>query len=132
MELLSDGSHIGLLIMAAFSYLAPEFIQEGRLCWLRTPLYIVQNGKKKDYYFNDNEFNAVRNKVTGTVTRAKGIGELSADIARESMFDIKHQRLDILDYSEEGIILLNELMGVDVEPRTKFVFSKIDFGTLRE
>ena len=29
----SDGYHIGLLIMAALQYLAPEFIREGRLCW---------------------------------------------------------------------------------------------------
>ena len=30
----SDGRHIGLLIMAALAYLAPDFIKEGRLCWL--------------------------------------------------------------------------------------------------
>jgi DNA gyrase/topoisomerase IV subunit B len=42
----ADGSHIGLLVMAALRYLAPEFLNEGRLCWLRTPLYIVKNGKK--------------------------------------------------------------------------------------
>ena len=41
----SDGYHIGLLIMAALTYLAPDFIKEGRLCWLRSPLYIVENGK---------------------------------------------------------------------------------------
>lgn len=118
--------------MAAFSYLAPEFIQEGRLCWLRTPLYIVQNSKKRNYFFNDEEFNKVRSKISGEITRAKGIGELSADIARESMFNPEFQRLDTLDYSDEGIILLNELMGVNVEPRTKFVFNKIDFSELRE
>ena len=39
----SDGYHIGLLIMAALAYLAPGFIKEGRLCWLRSPLYIVNN-----------------------------------------------------------------------------------------
>lgn len=128
----SDGAHIGLLIMAAFSYLAPEFIQEGRLCWLRTPLYIVENGKQRNYYYNDEEFNKVRGSVRGEITRAKGLGELSADVARESMFNPKYQRFDTLDYSPEGHKLLNELMGADVEPRTDFVFSKIDFSTLRE
>lgn len=68
----SDGSHIGLLIMAALQYLAPEFIKEGRLCWLRSPLYIVNNRGKEEYYFTDEDFNKVRNKIKGEVTRAKG------------------------------------------------------------
>lgn len=68
----SDGGHIGLLIMAALAYLAPEFIKEGRLCWLRSPLYIVDNKGKETYYFTDEEFNKVRKTIKGTVTRAKG------------------------------------------------------------
>ena len=56
----SDGRHIGLLIMAALRYLAPEFLNEKRLCWLRSPLYIVKNGKNESYYFTDEEFNKVR------------------------------------------------------------------------
>lgn len=43
----SDGYHIGLLLMAALQYLAPQFIEEGRLGWLRSPLYIVKNGKPR-------------------------------------------------------------------------------------
>lgn len=68
----SDGGHISLLIMAALQYLASEFIKEGRLYWLRSPLYIVENGKKRSYYFNDEEFNKVRKTIKGEVTRAKG------------------------------------------------------------
>ena len=41
----SDGFHIGLLIMAAIYKLAPEFLLENRLCWLRSPLYIEKIGK---------------------------------------------------------------------------------------
>ena len=59
----SDGAHIGLLIMAALAYLAPQFIREGRLCWLRSPLYIVDNKGKESYYFTDEEFNAVRKTI---------------------------------------------------------------------
>lgn len=68
----SDGYHIGLLIMAALAYLAPDFIKEGRLCWLRSPLYIVNNKGKETYYFTDEEFNRDRAKIKGEVTRAKG------------------------------------------------------------
>lgn len=126
------GYHIGLLIMAALRYLAPQFLEEGRLCWLRSPLYIVKNGKKESYYFTDEEFNAVRGKIKGEVQRCKGLGALSPEQARLSMFTEEFQRMDILIPDPNAIILLEELMGVDVEPRREFVFNKIDFSEVRE
>lgn len=128
----SDGSHIGLLIMAALEYLAPEFVREGRLCWLRSPLYIVDNKGKESYYFTDEEFNKVRSKVKGEVTRAKGLGELPAETAHASMFTDEYQRMDVLEYDEKAIDLLYDLMGVNVEPRKNFVMTKIDFSQIRE
>lgn len=128
----SDGSHIGLLIMAALHYLAPKFIEEGRLCWLRSPLYIVKNGKKESYYFTDEEFNAVRGKVKGEVQRNKGLGALSPEQAHISMFTNEYQRLDVLEWSPDAIQLLEQLMGEDVEPRRQFVFNEIDFSSVRE
>lgn len=128
----SDGSHIGLLIMAALHYLAPKFIEEGRLCWLRSPLYIVKNGKKESYYFTDEEFNAVRGKVKGEVQRNKGLGALSPEQAHISMFTDEYQRMDVLEWSPDAINLLEQLMGEDVEPRRQFVFNEIDFSSVRE
>ena len=128
----SDGAHIGLLIMAALRYLAPQFIEEGRLCWLHSPLYIVKNGKNESYYFSDEEFNAVRGKIKGEVTRAKGLGALSEKQARASMFTDEFQRMEALIPDPDSIILLEELMGKDVVPRREFVFNKIDFSEVRE
>ena len=128
----SDGSHIGLLIMAALHYLAPKFIEEGRLCWLRSPLYIIKNGKKESYYFTDEEFNAVRGKVKGEVQRNKGLGALSPEQAHISMFTDEYQRMDVLEWSPDAIQLLEQLMGEDVEPRRQFVFNEIDFSEVRE
>lgn len=128
----SDGYHIGLLIMAALHYLAPEFLLEKRLCWLRSPLYIVKNGKNESYYFTDEEFNKVRNKVKGEVQRAKGLGALSVEQARRSMFTNEFQRLDVLEPDVESLYLLEQLMGIDVEPRRKFIFEHIDFSNVRE
>lgn len=125
----SDGYHIGLLIMAALRYLAPQFLEEGRLCWLRSPLYIVKNGKSESYYFTDEEFNKA--KVKGEVTRAKGLGALSETQARNSMFS-ENQRMDVLEPTEEAIYLLEDLMGKDVEPRTEFIFKNVDFSEIRE
>lgn len=128
----SDGAHIALLIMSALQYLAPEFIQEKRLCWLRSPLYIVDNKGKETYYYTDEEFDKAKNKVKGEVTRAKGLGELPAETAKISMFSKEYQRLDILEPNSKAVNLLYDLMGEDVEPRRDFIFNNVDFSKVRE
>ena len=128
----SDGYHIGLLIMAALAHLAPEFIKEGRLCWLRSPLYIVTNGKTESYCFTDEEFNAVKGKIKGEVQRNKGLGSLEPEQAKKSMFDPACQRMDVMEYSEDAMNLLYDLMGEDVEPRREFIMSNVDFSEIRE
>lgn len=128
---MSDGYHIGLLIMAALRYLAPKFLEEGRLCWLRSPLYIVKNGKLESYYFSDEEFEQARGKRGATITRAKGLGALSEEQARNSMFG-ESQRMDIIEPTPEAIALLEDLMGVDVEPRREFIFENVDFSEVKE
>ena len=128
----SDGYHIGLLIMAALSYLAPDFIKEGRLCWLRAPLYIVENGKTESYYFTDEEFDAVRASIRGAVKRCKGLGTMEPEQARRSMFTPEHQRLEVMEYSDEAMTLLYDLMGEDVEPRKAFIMNHVDFSKITE
>ena len=118
--------------MAALAHLAPEFIKEGRLCWLRSPLYIVTNGKTESYYFTDEEFNAAKSKIKGEVQRNKGLGSLEAEQAKKSMFDPTYQRMDIMEYSEEAMNLLYDLMGEDVEPRREFLMTQVDFSEIRE
>lgn len=125
----SDGYHIGLLIMAALHYLAPEFLEEGRLCWLRSPLYIAKTGKTEHYYFTDEEFNKAKTK--GQVTRAKGLGALSQTQAKNSMFG-DNQRMDILNATSESLRLLESLMGKEVQPRTDFIFKNVDFSQIKE
>jgi DNA gyrase subunit B len=126
----SDGYSIGLLIMCALYKVAPQFIEEGRLCWLRSPLYIVKKGKEEKYYFTDEEFN----KATkgGIVQRNKGLGSLSPSQARNSMFSKEYQRMDVLKPDEQSLPLLLELMGKDSAPKKKFIFENVDFSEIRE
>ena len=118
--------------MAALAHLAPEFIKEGRLCWLRSPLYIVINGKTESYYFTDEEFNAAKGKIKGEVQRNKGLGSLEPEQAKKSMFDPTYQRLDVMEYSEDAMNLLYDLMGEDVEPRREFIMQNVDFSKIAE
>ena len=130
----SDGYHIGLLIIAALIYLAPEFIKEGRLCWLRAPLHIETYKGKENYYFTDEELAEAKrkNKIKGHLSRNKGLGEMDAETARISMFTPEYQRLEVLEYTPEAFDLLYQLMGEDVDPRKEFIMNNIDFSEIRE
>lgn len=118
--------------MAALRYLAPKFLEEGRLCWLRSPLYIVKNGKLETYYFSDEEFEKAKKSIRGDIQRNKGLGALSEEQARRSMFSDEFQRMDRLEVDDTAIQFLEELMGVEVIHRKEFVFNEIDFSSVRE
>ena len=128
----SDGFSIGLLIMCALYKIAPEFIEEGRLYWMRSPLYIVKNKGKEEYYYTDEEFNSVRNKIKGEVQRNKGLGSMSPEQAHNSMFVEEFQRFEQLIPDEDSYSLLYSLMGEDSQPKRDFIFSNIDFSIIRE
>lgn len=126
----ADGFSIGLLLMCALYKIAPQFIEEGRLCWMRSPLYIVKHNKKEYYYYNDEEYN--KRTVDGETVRAKGLGSLSADQARQSMFSDEFQRLEKLIPDENSYIILSQLMGKDSAPKKDFIYANIDFSTIKE
>lgn len=116
--------------MAAIYKLAPQFLMEHRLCWLRSPLYIEKVGKKENYYFTDEEIKDI--KITGELQRNKGLGSLSAQQAKDSMFDLKNQRMDVLIPDEESLTLLSQLMGEDNSYRKAFIFDTVDFSEIHE
>ena len=120
-----DGSHIGLLLMAMLQVLAPQFLKENRLFWLRAPTCKVETKTKTYYYYNEEEF---RNHPKGNITFFKGLGQMTDEDLKSSMFNKEWQHLEPITYSEEGIQTLLELMSEDVEPRKEFVFNNIDFS----
>ena len=64
-----DGAHIALLVTALIYSLCPEFVVDGRLCWLKAPLYKVEYAGKTNYYFTENELPV---NCKGDITRHKG------------------------------------------------------------
>lgn len=129
----SDGFHIGLLIASALEHFCPKFIRENRLCWLRSPLYIVKGKDKEQYYFTDQEMNAARpNLPAGVeVQRCKGLGSLSASQARNSMFGA-NQHMDVLIPTDKTKNKLVTLMGSNADGRKDFIFNNIDFSEVKE
>ena len=120
-----DGGHIGLLIMAMLDVLCPELIKENRLYWLKAPICKVATKNKNYYYYNEDE---LKGHPNGEITYYKGLGQMSDQDLKESMFSSEWQRLEPITYSDIGMQVLEELMGKDIEPRKEFVFNNIDFS----
>lgn len=129
----SDGYNIGMLVMSAIQHFFPQMIEEKRLCWLRSPLYIVKHGKTEDYYFTDQELDNAKasGKISGVIQRNKGLGSLSAQQASDSMFGAD-QHMDVMDADNEAIQLLINLMGTNITFRKDYIFKNVDFSQVRE
>lgn len=130
LELLDDGYHIALLILANLQRICPQFLRENRIYWLRSPLFIEQdkNGKPLRCWYTNEEFNAVRGLKKDSIKRVKGLGQLNDRDLKATMFSDQNQKMDQIIFSEEGIHQLCQLMGPDIKPRKEFVFSRIDFS----
>ena len=98
------------------------------MVWLRAPLYKVSHGKKDDFFYSDDELKL--SGIKGEQTRYKGLGEMSVEDTKASMFCPDNQRLEGIDYSGDGINRLVELMGKDVAFRKDFVMNRINFSEL--
>ena len=93
----ADGYNIMCLLATMFYVLMPKFIEEGRLCWLRAPLYRLTKGNKRVFAYDDTELAELRKKYPDWEQgRNKGLGEMTdADMAA-SMMNPKDRRLEVL------------------------------------
>ena len=119
-----DGAHIGLLIMAMAHVIYPSLLTENRLFWLRAPIYKVETKTKAYFYYTEQEFN---NHPNGIITKYKGLGQMNDQDLHNSMFSPEWQRLEPINFSQEGLDMLCELMGPKVDFRKEFVYNNIDF-----
>lgn len=128
-----DGYNIMCLIATMFYVLMPDFIKEGRLCWLRAPLYRLTKGDKRIFAYDDNELAELRKKYPNWEQgRQKGLGEMTAEDMENSMLHPTERHLEVLTIKdmEAAAESLKMLMGEDVEERKKFLFENVDFSEL--
>ena len=128
-----DGYNIMCLIATMFYVLMPDFIKEGRLCWLRAPLYRLTKGDKRVFAYDDNELAELRKKYPNWEQgRQKGLGEMTAEDMENSMLHPTERHLEVLTIKdmEAAAESLKMLMGEDVEPRRDFLFENVDFSIL--
>lgn len=128
-----DGYNIMCLIATMFYVLMPKFIEEGRLCWLRAPLYRLSKGEKRVFAYDDKELIELRKKYPNWEQgRQKGLGEMTTADMEASMLNATERRLEVLTIHdlEAAADSIQMLMGEEVEPRREFLFENVDFSIL--
>ena len=123
-----DGNHIFLLVLTLLNELVPNFVKEGRIYRLESPLYVVSTGNIEKYYYTEEDFRG-RTNTKGVVSHIKGLGELTSTQMKKSMFS-KNQKITQIKWSEEMEVLLKRFMGKDVEYRKDFIFNNADFSKI--
>lgn len=103
----SDGAHIATLICALFVQHFSELVKAGHVYIAMPPLYRVDIGKKVEYALDEEELNALLDRIeaekrTGkvSVTRFKGLGEMNPLQLRETSMDPDTRRLVQLTMDE--------------------------------
>lgn len=128
-----DGYAIMCLIATMFYVLMPKFIEEGRLCWLRAPLYRLSKGNKRVFAYDDAELAELRKTHPDWEQgRNKGLGEMTSEDMEASMMNKTDRHLEVLTIgdAEAAAESLKMLMGPDVDDRRDFLFDNVDFNII--
>lgn len=120
-----DGAHIRTLLLTFFYRFMPQIIEKGYVYIAQPPLYKIQQGKKIEYAYSDEELNLKLSEMSGKrdIQRYKGLGEMNAEQLWETTMDPKRRILlqVTIDDGEKANEVFSTLMGEDVEPRRKFI-----------
>lgn len=138
-----DGAHIASLLMTFFYQQMPKLIENGHLYIATPPLYKVANGTKTFYAQDDEDKDRIvakefKGNAKATISRFKGLGEMSAVQLRDTTMDKKKRTLLKVmlpnTNTEEGREdafetrrMVERLMGKNPELRFNFIIERAKF-----
>lgn len=131
----ADGFSIGDLIITLFYYMCPQLLKEGRLLWIRMPLFVLKYKDKTIYAFNEAEKNQLIQKYgkPKEIGRKKGIGENTPQETAEAVFGAqKRWEQLIINNKDDFDRAIYMMMGKEVEDRKQFIMENVDFSTIGE
>ena len=121
-----DGSHIKNLFYTFIWNFCPELIKEGHVFAGVPPLYKITTSKGYQYLRNDAALFEYREANKGkkyTVTRLKGLGEMSVEDTEETLTNPDNRDIRQITIEDEELTgnLFDDLMGTKVLPRKEFI-----------
>lgn len=127
-----DGHHIASLILAMIYRLMPKLLTGGYVYIAQTPLYeILFKDDSVMYIKSEQEMDKTLDKIKGksyTISRAKGLGELDAQVLGETTMNPDTRRLlqvKVDDLDEFGKYL-EKWFGKDVTGRKEHISKHLD------
>ncbi len=129
-----DGAHIATLLMTFFFRRMRPVIEQGYLYLATPPLYKCKCGKDEEYCWTDQQVQRFIDAHAGktTVSRYKGLGEMSDKELRDTTMSPEHRILKQVSISDaaEADRTFAMLMGEDVGPRRDFIEANATYANI--